>query len=52
MNGNNHAMDEDEVDDFLYGSDASESKYGTTSKSASKKSKTISLSPIFFKNTH
>lgn len=35
----NDAMDKDDVDDFLYGSDASEENYGITSKPATKKSK-------------
>ncbi|SAM04133.1 hypothetical protein [Absidia glauca] len=33
----NDAMDKDDVDDFLYGSDASEENYGITSKPATKK---------------
>lgn len=35
----NDAMEKDDVEDFLYGSDASGENYGTTSKPATKKSK-------------
>ncbi|CAO3618705.1 unnamed protein product [Cunninghamella echinulata] len=37
MSNNHHSMDEDNVNDFLYGSDAPEDSYGTTTKLNNKK---------------
>ncbi|CAO3581921.1 unnamed protein product [Absidia cylindrospora] len=51
MSNNSLPMEDDDVDDFLYGSDALEGNYGTTSKLATKKNKETEEDDEIMNNT-